>query len=129
MEPVLSTAQVAALLGKSTDTVRAWVRRGILSGSRPGGRELLFYVSDVEAAIARSRTQPRQPESPRPAQRQAGRSAGDAPAQPGLTIREEFWRRRHEREARLGAGRIDADLGGHTRAESSSRRKRSARPS
>lgn len=105
MEQLLTAEDVARLVHKTPKTIRRWVARGILQGSRMGGQQLMFRASDVEAAFDRARTGV--PSAPTPAPRPAattGRGVSVSPAGSRLSVEEEFWQIRREREARLGVG-------------------------
>jgi len=60
-QPMLTTGEAATRLGVSDETVRSWVRRGILHAERRGSRRMI-PEADVERELAESRsfTSPRQ---------------------------------------------------------------------
>jgi excisionase family DNA binding protein len=101
VEPWLSAAEVAALVGMSSKTVRTWARAGRLPGVRFGGRDWKFRASDVERVFeqALAAAQP-----PAPAARRRPLPTGlPAPAPSGLTLTERFKRRR---QAQAEAARV-----------------------
>jgi excisionase family DNA binding protein len=70
--PILTTAQVAELLGLNVRTVMVMANDGRLPASRlPGSRKYHFVLEDVLATLARHRIQPEA--APAPATRRASK--------------------------------------------------------
>ncbi len=56
---MLTSSEVASLLGVDQATVRKWVNRGVIRPQRPGARPLTFWPEDV-GRLQASRTLPAQ---------------------------------------------------------------------
>jgi hypothetical protein len=63
MEGFVSTFTVAEFIDKAPKTVRNWARQGIIPGNKQG-RDWLFVLSDVKAALSPAPVEPWAP-SPR----------------------------------------------------------------
>lgn len=66
MPALVRIGEAAQRLGVTPDTVREWVRKGFLAGSRTPTGQLLFAESAVEALVHAERQPPAPPSPPRP---------------------------------------------------------------
>lgn len=59
----VTAEELAAHLRTSTQSIRAWVKEGRISGFKPG-KLWLFKISEVEAALSARRDEPKPIQSP-----------------------------------------------------------------
>ncbi len=55
LEPTFTLRQVAGHFNVTEQTVRRWVKRGIIVAHRAGLRKLVFTRKDIDAAAPRAR--------------------------------------------------------------------------
>jgi excisionase family DNA binding protein len=60
---LLTVTEVAAMLRANPETVRRWLREGVLAGFRPGGKRLGYRIraSEVERFLTDQEGAPRRP--------------------------------------------------------------------
>ena len=51
-----TTKEAAEYLKVSVHTIRDWYRRGVLRGSKPNGKNILFERDDLDALMQKSRS-------------------------------------------------------------------------
>lgn len=50
-DELLSVRQVAELVGRKEKTIRAWISRGLLPATKPGGKNLVIRRGDIVALV------------------------------------------------------------------------------